>query len=804
MRRRSLLLTLALITLAGGVLFSVARRGAFGERVVTLQPVTDLTPVDVTDAPTLGESTVARSVEVARRRSDVESAVEHEPPETGAFLRIVDADGVAAAGYSLVVGLAMSRDAGVAGRREFTTDARGELDLAPLLGGLSTPPQVDPAGTLVVLGAIDELEPSVLPRSALGVTRAEAAVVVRTPRAVAPLRGVAVDAATGAPLSDYPMRMISWTDLRTPTPPPGVELTRPEALRSVHRMGPSVGEWLTTDAVGRFESRTALPSSRVHFITYDKLHIEAEHQVEEPGRAGELRLEIDAGPIVLLDFDPPAGYARTDFIAALRRDGDEHPAYIGELLWPGDADGGQRPGTAGNAGPVRDGTPPWVRLPRAEVASQELPTHLVLESRDRHCFGSALFEDFERHATRPLRVELATRDVLELRVEWPADGADGHALERLLVTLTPVNAGTEAEPTVAEWVSRWSHEPVTSTRLLGFVPGRHRLAAGTHNLPFDAAQAVPQELDVELPREEPIVLTPRLAEPDSTHELQLVVRTASGEALDGREGRAHLAGFQVRPRGDAGSITWSGGVGRIALRDVPEGPTQVVPYWSRGWFPLEPNDPKFEVPGEPPVLLVRDDRPAEEIVVRVIEPRSDGRVSIVLRSEKQPTHLSSRFGPDDVVDLPDGRRAFVLSSGPFAAVGVVASVELTMEGHEREWRAGSELPAADSAGQRIVELVPRPGWSARIHVLTALADGAAPSVAAPGVVLAFDGLGAPAADDRGLVVHRAANAPTHIALVTPGWQLVPRTSYLGRGTVQADGRVTFEDGELTVLVRRAP
>ena len=245
-------------------------------------------------------------------------------------------------------------------------------------------------------------------------------------------------------------------------------------------------------------------------------------------------------------------------------------------------------------------------------------------------------------------------------------------------------------------------------------------------------------------------------------------------------------------------LEWKDGAARFVLEGLHEGEHSLRLDWESAWFPSEPEKLRVDVPGGPIEVLVRDDLPEEEVLVRVIDPRAPGRVELVV--SERAVRVYERFEPQDAVRIPDGRRAIELASGPVAADTEVAAIHLSMEGHESVWLTDDDVPSADEHGRRTVELVPRPGWSARVEVATGRETQPTP---APGIVLAFDGVEAPASDEHGWLVHRADTEPRVLSVATPGWELVDRASYFGRGSVfAASGRFTLEDGELTVLVRR--
>jgi len=784
---------LAVAALAGAALVALlATTGGGSQRVPVPRPAPR--PIATALAPG-SPASMEDQVSSGRIPADVPRTIE-PPSGAGAWVRVVDPDGASVPDFALAaapVTRGADGELSVLQARDLASDEEGLVDLAPLVAR-------DPDLELVAFGCPEapgvRLSPGALSADRLGASRAQASPLVATPRAVAPVRGIVVDEASGEPLPGYASMLLSWEEVVLPA-----QADR-EALRVHHGLRRPTFEWVTTDETGRFVSSVALPDARVHFLTWEHVFVDGEHRIGPNGAGIELRLGVMAGPVVLLDFDPPEGLAVTDFLAALRRDGNEHPVWgMGELAHPLDPYHGQRRGPGGNAAPVRPGERPWVRVPLFQ-ADEPLPSYLVLESRDRRHYGSALVVDLARHAEEPLRIELATRDVLEVRVTWPPDGLDGSRLEMLSVMLTRRDE-LAADPLAGwdafEWVTRAGDEPVTSERILGCSPGRHLLVAGKRRESW--ASAFPQriELDVELPRAEALDLAPSLAPPLPKHRVIGILRTASGLPLDGEEGRAEVSWIRGSPAGSS-RLEWSGGRAAFGLDGVPEGRARLELSWSHGKFPTVPEEVEFDAPCEPLDILVRDDVAAEEVVVRVLEPRAPGQVELEVGEGGRRIHESRRFTPDELVTLPDGRRAIELASGPYVAGTPVGSIVLSMDGHEGQWLSEPDVPPAGADGRRVVELVPRAGWSARVGVVEEQ-DGERRPV--PGIVLAFDGVETEAADEDGRLVHRAGAPPERLSVATDGWELLDRGDFYGRGgVVAASGKFTLEDGELTVLVRR--
>ncbi len=732
--------------------------------------------------------------DVARRSSPQGRDDLRAPPREevgGAYLRVVDEEGAPLADLELVLRVAhIGRDDSwnlQDTRWSRRTGASGLADVSDVL------PDGSPADQRLVLTcpAAPELslDPAVLRFAALGATPQGAERVVATRRPVAAVRGLVVDAVSGAPLPDYHLRLSGWeTEHR---------VDDAELLRVPNRIGIGSREWVTTDPTGRFVSEVGLPPCRLHALTYEKSSVELDHAIGADGRGVEVRVEVDAGPIVLLDFDPPAGLAHRDFLATLRRDGREGVRSVEEISAPGDAHGGQR-GNSGNATPVRAGSPPWARI-LPEQADEPLPSVLVLESRGRRFHGWAVVEDLVRHATEPIQVELERRDVLDLRVVWPEQSEDEERVRHLLVRLVDPSR-PEAGAVAAQWIVRQGEERATSFTWIGLPAGRYTLLAGSRGFSRDDPQPTPVELSLDLPREDPVEVTFSLRPPVAKHAVELVVRTASGLPLDGEGGRAELARVSVRGFGHV-RLNWSGAEARARFEGVFEGANALGFSWSSGWFPIEPKEREIVVPCEPIEVLVRDDGPSERVRVRVLGPTTPVKIGVAVVGEAGHFLVRERFEPDELRALPDGRCAVELTTGPYAAGSAVHAVEVEMDDHERVWLTDRDVPPPDASGVRNVEIVPRRGGSLLARVVVAAGEHETRQVAA--VALFFDGVETAPSDEDGRIVHRFDSPPQVVGVATPGWELLDRGEFYGRGSVFADtGRFTLEDDEVTVLVRR--
>ena len=690
------------------------------------------------------------------------------------------------------------------------TASGGLLDLSDTL---AQHPGVQAVDVLFWLHANTELElrPRQVSIADLGRGADDALELRALPRLTAPVRGQAFDAATGKPLVECVLCVEGWFDLMDSK----VSLVDAKAtgsfrFQSLAYNGPAA-EWFVTDSQGRFETQRVYPSGRILFSTMDETLCYGEHRVTSMDSAEETRLRLAVAPRILLDFDPPAGLRPGDFIAGLWRAPVElmHEEGLEEFPSLFSPDHGSRAGLWGNAMPVQGFSPPWVRLSLEQVEEMPLPSRLFVASRDGRVFGQAAIDEFERYLWQPLRIELEQRQALEGVIVWPEnDLLDGSANLTLQARGASPLGPEDAEVVYAgeRWVIRM-HEEAESPFVFQFVP------AGKYSLEVRARGGQAQVLDVELPRPDPLEVAILPAPKVLGVDVEVRVRTTSGEPLDGGDHRAHLRRLLFTDlqgnRVAATDLEWREGVGRFVLGNLPRGSYRFFADWAAGGFVIPQRNQTIELPTSNAQggldLLIDDQIPTQLLEVRVIDPQAEGEMELrvegiggLFLSESRPFCADGNLD-QGVSLLADGRRAARFLLSPFAS-SAEPVVTVRIKGYKQATLLGEDFGEPDEGGIRHAEIIPEPGWSADVRVLEGVHDQGVRLL--EGIVLAFDGRATTPSDAAGLIHAEADQPPKHLEVLTAGWDLVDRASWDEWGSViAAGGRFTVEQGRLTVYLK---
>lgn len=760
-------------------------------------------------------SDAAASSPAEARRVEAQPVEQEERGAKGAFLRVVrDSDGAPMPDMRMRLVLHGPEEIDEAGETKspvlkhifMETEADGFLDVKAELDGAGQG-RVRSLSLFLLRHEELALEPETFETSLLGASRGEALELRAVEQPVAPIQGVVVDAETGLPLPGLALRLERWIDFQDADGDPDSVHDGGGFTRATRYFEGARTEWVVSDQVGRFTTKRALPSGRVGFETIHEDHADTQHVVAGDGRALEGTLEVSVGPMILLDFDPPGGRQHGDFIAGLWRAPEEltRDGGLTEFSSPWSRGGGTRLGGWGNASAVQGSAPAWFRPSLENVEDSPLPTRVFVASRDGAVLGHAMIHEYERHATEPLRVELTERCGLEGLLLWPEGDEDTVEAEMFLVQR--VKPGEDEPGHVASrWVMPWYGEQETPFHFQ-FVP------AGDYDLRISADGIEEQVLDIHLPRVEPlrVELVPRVQ--TDLHQVEGRVVTASGKPLDGRGGRAKLlylfvSGVDGAPDLSRVELDWEGGVAQFTLEDVPAGRYRMNSHWPQGGFPIAGLREGFRVPvteqGGVVELVVADDVASQVLEVRVIEPQAEGSLLLTVQDGGSiEAHSFLQFcidgDLDEGVTLLDGRRVAMSRYGPYP-VGVELELSLNMDGHRSPSMGEEVFGPMDANGVRLAEIRPVEGWSARIHVYEV--EQGERSRALEGVELAFDGQAARPTDATGFVYVEASRAPSRIEVLTPGWELLDRSSWTEWGSVMAAQRTfTVEDGQLTVHLR---
>ena len=686
-----------------------------------------------------------------------------------------------------------SPDRRVSRQAVLTTDAGGRADMSAELA-------LAPDAELVrFFPSADEtlrLEPFELPVAELGTTADAPSVLRLVARGTAPVSAVAVDAATRLALPGVALRVQRWFDLQDDAVP--LERVFAQGYLVANRFyDGSDCEWVVTDEAGRFTTERSYPAGRIGFLTIDQERADLQHAV--PAGTEAIELEVPVGPLLRLDFTPGAGRVAEDYVGGVWRAPEELVSTDGvqEYPSPWSHDRGRRAGFWGNAVPVQLDDGPYLRLP-VDQASEPLPSFVFLLSRDGASFGHAPFTAWDRHVREPLHVPLEERLALAGLLAWP----DGVAPDAAAEVTCESRSDPDGSPREVS-VDRLRRETETAFQFQALAAGDYRL-----RVVGDALQEL--SLDVSLPHEAPVVLRPLAAVRDDLHAFALRVVTESGQPLDGEQGRAHLRNVYLWPGPGANrsfknaNLTWEGGAGSAVYQGLEAGTYAIMIGWERGAHPVLPQSAQVEVPGPELELTVRDALPTVRLQVRLIDPPDQGSL-VVSAQGPSNSRVNEYFrirAEDPRLLLPDGRPSLEFRAGPFGADFELA-LRLESEQHRIVMLKDSDIGPPDEEGLRVVEIVSRPGWFARITTWAVTSSEGEGRVPLPGIVLTLDGMEQPPTDQFGVLVLSLDEQPQRLGVATPGWRLVTRTSWDDWGSVFADtGAFTVEGGYLDVFLER--
>ncbi|MFT5291137.1 MAG: hypothetical protein ACI8QS_002412 [Planctomycetota bacterium] len=163
---------------------------------------------------------------------------------------------------------------------------------------------------------------------------------------------------------------------------------------------------------------------------------------------------------------------------------------------------------------------------------------------------------------------------------------------------------------------------------------------------------------------------------------------------------------------------------------------------------------------------------------------------------------SSFTGADEATGnnavMGDGRRVELKSLGPYP-LDVKFELRLSMEDHFSPVLTTDMMPPPDPNGVRTVEIKPQAGCSAAISVYSSVDE----KVQSPlgDIVLLFDGKRTdPSATDASIDAYFRFE-PIRIEVLTPGWKLLDRKSYMDWGSVLVEANAfTLENGRLTIFL----
>lgn len=627
------------------------------------------------------------------------------------------------------------------------------------------------------------LRPSSIASRAVASDPAHAPLIRREHVDGGPVLGQIVDTTDGRPIPELPIRVATWNPLDDVV---GEKTRRYEIDVAT--------EWVITDADGNFETRRSFPEGWLELSS----HLEPCAGIAHvPGGPRQV-IPIDAGPMIRLDFRTPAGLAPSDFIAGLADHPEEDLRFWG-VLEPDSPFAGEHassPGEQEAFAPVQGKERPWVRLLSAE-RQRALPAFLVLVSRDGCWYGSARFENFERHRTQPLPVRLESRTSLFGTVRWK-DPIPTHDFQILLY---PPDSDPEEDLEHLWTCEVWSERPATESPFLF-----RAVEPGTWTLRAVCEGFLPHEETIVLPPGQPTMSHEVLLEPRRVFgELRGVIRTTSGRPLDSWEA-GHLRLMNVIAWGDDADadsfgfadVSWRNGVGEFHMQDLVPGEYVLRPNWDQGGLPCTPPRATASTGGDPVEFLVHDDLPTTLVRLSVICP-ADVRRAYVEVEWRGADGTSYRNRPwqveNDEASLDDGEARFL--AGPFPRGGRVEARVFTND-YRPIWLGDEVFSGAADAAERSARVVLEPGWGARIRIV----DEDLRSLA--GIVLSLDGIPCPPSDEWGMVIAKADTKPVILAVETPGWELVDHQSRTDwNGSVFADtGEFTLSSHRLDVILRR--
>lgn len=622
------------------------------------------------------------------------------------------------------------------------------------------------------------LRPSPFDPRRLGARPEEAFVLTRAKRKGTAFLGRLVDETNGEAVGEHCLRVVAWF--------PASEVD--EEDHSSEEFERDV-VWIVTAPDGTFATPRPYLAGELSLLDQFETPVDAAHR---PG-ASYVDVEIELGPIMLLDFDPPRGRQWSDFLAILEGYPGEALREMGvvEIASPFTEERGE---WGWDGMPVQGEETPWVRFD-AGVLHRYSPGNLTLLSRDGLYFGSARFESLIAHREDPLRVELGACASLRGRVTWPEaqmPDAVEFRLDRIDVDGDP--DGFEL------WSTYPEHEGASELpfRFRGLPAGRWRLVAWA-----DRCDRV--ERDVELRAgivtQVDLVLTPVV----ELFELRGSLRTASGRRLDGEEGRARLVGeLRLQGRGDLdyvvrlSALMWDEeGRAEFLFDELPRGEYELFPDWSRGAFSLSPS--RLRVPTGDVDVLVLDHVAVERFEV-VIEGSSPGLDPWIRLSWRGAGGLESTLGGrchrrDAGTDAPpDPFRIFL---GPVPAGGTIHA-RVTAPGFRPRALETDDFTPPDFDGRRSAAVTLEPGWGVRIDVRDEHGSPLA------GIVLRLDDTILPPTDPRGQVGFDAAEKPKVLRVESSGWTLAERVPGPATGgrVEPGTGEFAAEHGLLEVTLRR--
>jgi len=757
-----LLFTLGL--LSGGLLLLL--RGCEGERgaAPAVGPQSEREAAEgAILAP--GESRTVVETPVGEERRRISTAGDR-------YLRIVDAErGEGIEGIRLRLLIAPSSEGEIERVGDFESDTEGLVRLAggaALRGRMRAWETSDPAFAL---------QPDRFEAAALGTSPDEALVLTRVALESAPFPGRLVNGETGAPIGGFGVRVRAWSELQDPQ----WEVVWPRrdfTLESKSRfLG---GEWLISAEDGTFDTRRSFPTGTLEF------EIQLENEAAKVHRPGSPRQDIAVlvGPLILLDFDPPAGLDVEDFLASVSKDPELVLRCLGmnERPSPFSDEDVSRRGFWWSAAPVQKGVWPWVRGPDF-FEEDEPPLFLALVSRDGLHFGMSRLESFERHRHEPLRVELEARACLRITVRWTGEDPP----REIELAIAPEGTDLDEVPMLPSLV------PSPES---GQMPFLYRgLSEGAWRIVARAERFRTADTTVELRNGRTatvgLTLEPRLA----SGEITGTVRTESGRELWAARASVGLQGTgELSDVSRWTPVSWKDGKGTFRFAELSPGKYRLRLHWSSGHLPVTPAAFEVTAPSSGHVFLIRDDISTEYFDVRITNDVSDldhGHIASTWRGVNgQSENDGEWIGASGSTDRPH------FSAGPYPTGGTI-TVAISANGHQPAWLdEGSFLPSSIE-GHRLATVTLAKGWGARFFVTDEVGDPV------PGIVLSLDGVALPRTNEKGIVETTATEKPDVLQVETEGWELIGHHAWGdGWGSLFSDtGAFTSEHGRLDVRLR---
>ncbi len=672
---------------------------------------------------------------------------------------------------------------------ELTTDEEGLLDLDETLAKANGSPLLR-CFPSIEMGLV--LQPWEFPWRQVSTDLLHPTALTLAPRALSPVRALVLNAATQEPLAFFPLRLKRWVQLNTD-----------QTVEGVYSRGFSVpyryfsneeSEWVITDQEGRFTTEMHLPSGLVGFVTLGQNWAGLRWDVEQ---APEQVMKVEVGPRVLLDFAPAGGRSHEDYIATVWRAPLEllGEGGVRECPSPWSPKNEENLGNWGNAVSVQVNETPYVQL-TAEQAETPLPSSFLLLSRDGVSSGFVHVDSLEPYREVPLHVPLFDRGQLTCQVMWPTEFYNSPRLSMQLESL--------AEDSTGSWTQRASRENGVAQTKVQF----QALDPGPYRLTLNSKEYEPATFEIQIPHRGDLQIHPRRVAKLESGKLIVQVRTDSGQALDGKDGRAFLQRIHgTSPDGSDrfsnGMLSWSEGVGRAELELPSPGSYLCTPKWSRGLLRTTPSPAIAQLPGADLVIRVHDTAPTIRTRVLLINPPERG-VLILTASLDGTVIMSERsyFDSGDGEQVTEGEQVQrVFLSAPLLPE-LKFSVRLESQTHRLvELGDGAFSPPTGEDQVRSLVIHSRPGFGARFIVWQSRDSSGEERLRLPGVVLTLDGEPQAPTDERGQAMVSMDSVPTRLGVSTPGWKLLTRTSFDDWGSVYADtGKFTLEDGLLDVFL----